>query len=68
MVWNRSAEVVCEYLRKGRAVEVLGRSQERSYEAADGTQRTVAEVSAYRVGFLSRQKTDSSSAAEKELA
>jgi|GEM_PF-6693443 len=68
VVWNRTAEVVCEYLRKGRAVEVVGRSQERSYEAADGTERTVAEVSAYRVQFLNRQKTNSSSPAEKEVA
>ena len=53
VVWNRTAEVVCEYLRKGRKVEVLGRAQERSYQAADGTDRKVTEVSAFRVVFLS---------------
>jgi single-strand DNA-binding protein len=55
VVWNRTAEVVCEYLRKGRLVEVVGRSQQRSYQAADGTDRTVDEISAFRVAFLSGQ-------------
>jgi single-strand DNA-binding protein len=67
VVWNRTAEVVCEYLRKGRPVEVVGRAQERSYEAADGTQRTVIEISAYRVQFLSREKLDEATS-EKEVA
>ena len=39
VVWGRTAEVVCEYLRKGRSVEVQGRAQERSYEV-DGTSVT----------------------------
>jgi len=58
VVWNRSAEVVCEYLRKGRRVEVVGRPQERSYKAADGTDREVAEVVAFQVNFLSAQGSD----------
>lgn len=53
VVWNRSAEVVCEYLRKGRRVEVVGRPHQRSYKAADGTDREVTEVIAFRVNFLS---------------
>jgi single-strand DNA-binding protein len=58
VVWNRSAEVVCEYLRKGRRVEVVGRTQQRSYTAADGTDREVTEVVAFRVNFLSGQGSD----------
>ena len=58
VVWNRSAEVVCEYLRKGRRVEVVGRPQQRSYKAADGTDREVTEVIAFRVNFLSGQSSD----------
>lgn len=64
VIWNRSAEVVCEYLRKGRRVEVVGRPQQRSYEAADGTDREVTEVIAFRVNFLSGQGSDP--AAEEE--
>ena len=66
VVWNRTAEVVCEYLRKGRRVEVIGRTQQRSYEAADGTDREVTEIIAFRVQFLSRQARGS--AAEQEVA
>jgi single-strand DNA-binding protein len=57
VAWNRTAEVVCQFLKKGRLVEVTGRSQERTYTANDGTDRTVTEISAYRVQFLTAQPT-----------
>lgn len=66
VIWNRTAEVVCEFLRKGRSVEITGRPQERSYEAADGTLRQVAEIVARRVQFLNRQQVEP--ATEKEVA
>lgn len=68
VVWNRNAEVVCKYLRKGRAVQVVGKPQQRSYEAADGAERTVSEISAYRVQFLSREELAATAAPEKEAA
>jgi single-strand DNA-binding protein len=69
VVWNRSAEVLCEYLRKGRAVEVTGRERQRTYQASDGTERTVTEISAYRVRFLSRTELAAATAApEQEVA
>jgi single-strand DNA-binding protein len=67
VVWNRTAEVVCEYLRKGRAVEVVGRPQERTYETADGTERKVIEIMAWRVTFISA-KAQAPVAVEKEVA
>lgn len=69
VAWNRTAEVLCEYLRKGRAVEVSGRERQRSYEAGDGSERTVTEVSAHRVRFLSRSELAAATAApEQEVA
>jgi single-strand DNA-binding protein len=69
VVWNRTAEVVCQYLRKGRGVRVVGREQQRSYETGDGTARTVTEVSAFGVKFLSREELAAATAApEKEAA
>jgi single-strand DNA-binding protein len=65
VVWGRQAEVVCEYLRKGRLIEVTGRSQERSWRAQDGSERRVAEVVAYRVQFLSA-KSSAPVAAEEQ--
>jgi single-strand DNA-binding protein len=52
VVWGRQAEVVCQYLKKGRLVEVTGRSQERTFEGKDGEQRRTTEVVAYNVQFL----------------
>ena len=53
VLWERTAEAVCKWLRKGRAVEVVGRLQQREYEAQDGTKRSVEEIVAWRVRFVS---------------
>lgn len=52
VVWGRQAEVVCQFLRKGSAVEVDGRTQERSYQPAEGDERMVTEIIARAVHFL----------------
>lgn len=51
IVWERDAENVCKYLRKGRLVTIEGRLQQRGYQAADGTERQVDEIVARRVQF-----------------
>jgi single stranded DNA-binding protein len=66
VVWKRNAEVVCQYLGKGRMVEVTGRPQTRSWTDSDGNEREAVEISAYRVQFLSRQAVSATS--EKEVA
>jgi single-strand DNA-binding protein len=65
VVWKRTAEVVCEYLKKGRLVEVTGRAQERTWTDRDGNERTTPEVSAFSVQFVSSPKREAS---EQELA
>ena len=55
VVWGKTADVVCQFLKKGRLVEVTGRPQERSYTAADGSERNVTEIVAWRVQFVRRQ-------------
>ena len=55
--WGRTAEVVCQYLKKGRLIEVTGRRQERTYTAGDGSERTVDEIVAFRVQFLRARDT-----------
>ncbi len=67
VVWRKSAEVVCQYLKKGRMVEVTGYPQQRSYTAADGSQRTVTEIVARRVQFV-RRNTEAPSATSSEVA
>lgn len=44
VLWGKSAEALEPYLKKGKSVLVKGRLQTRSYEAKDGTKRTVTEI------------------------
>jgi single-strand DNA-binding protein len=53
VVWGRTAEAVCAYMRKGRLVHVEGRIQPRSWTGSDGSERRSVEVIAKRVQFLS---------------
>ena len=53
VVWRSQAESCAKYLDKGKLCAVDGRLQIRNYEANDGKKRTVAEVVADNVRFLS---------------
>lgn len=44
VAWGRQAEVICQYLGKGRQIALSGRLQSRSYDAQDGSKRYVTEV------------------------
>lgn len=52
VAWRQTAELCAKYLAKGRKVAVTGSLQIRSYQAQDGQKRTVAEVVADNVEFL----------------
>lgn len=54
--WRELAEVCAKYLCKGRKVLVTGQIQSRQYEAQDATKRTVTEIVADEVEFLSSRK------------
>ena len=53
VAWRNLGERCGEYLAKGKMVAVEGRLQIRSYEDNNGVKRTVAEVVADDVRFLS---------------
>lgn len=53
IAWRGLAETCGRYLSKGKMVAVEGRLQIRTYEANDGSKRTVAEIVADNVQFLS---------------
>ncbi len=53
VVWNKAAETAAQYLNKGKQVAVDGRLEQRSWTAQDGTRRSVVEIVAERVEFLS---------------
>ena len=50
--WEKQAELCVKYLRKGSAVLVEGRLQERHWDGADGKRNYRTEVIAARVSFI----------------
>jgi single-strand DNA-binding protein len=64
--FGRTAEVCCQYLKRGRRVQATGRQQERAWIDRDGNPRVSAEIVAFRVKFLSGR--GKAPVAEKELS
>jgi len=52
VVWRGQGENCHKYLKKGSKCAVVGTLQNRSYDANDGTKRTVTEIIADEVEFL----------------
>ena len=63
VVWGKTAENCNLYLKKGSPLFVEGRMQSRSWETPDGQKKSVIEVVADRVQFLSARKSENT---EKE--
>jgi len=54
--WDKKAEIICEYMTKGKMISVSGRLQTSSYEASDGTKRYKAEVIVEDFQFVDSKK------------
>lgn len=50
--WQKSAEFVAKYFKKGQRIGLTGRLQVRSYQAQDNSTRYVCEVVAENVEFV----------------
>ena len=61
ITWQKTAELVANYLKKGRLVAVEGRLQIRNYTNAEGQKKYVTEVIASNVQFLDRAKEEAKS-------
>lgn len=57
IAWREKGEFVARHFTKGKKIAVEGYLQVRSYEAKDGTKRTVAEVIADNVEFVEKRET-----------
>lgn len=57
--WRNTAEFVCRYFGKGSMIAVDGHLQSRSYQAKDGSNRTVVEVMADNISFTGEKRDDS---------
>ncbi len=62
VVWNKQAENVANYLRKGSLALVEGSLQTRKYQDNQGQDRYITEVRAQRVVFMDGQGQGSSPA------
>lgn len=59
--WRGKAETCGKYLKKGNKVAVCGSLQNRSYEDKDGNKRTVTDVIASDVEFLTPKQSEEES-------
>ena len=60
VVWGKQAEIVREYLAKGRQVYVEGSLQTRQWDDREGNKRTTTEIKAARVLMLGRPPSSGS--------
>ena len=61
VAWEKTAEIIGQYVTKGQKIAVEGRIQTRSYDANDGSKRYVTEVVVNSMEFCeSRRDTGSS--------
>ena len=58
IVWRAPADNCARYLKKGSRAAVSGSIQIRSYDAQDGSRRSVTEIVADEVQFLSTKNED----------
>jgi single-strand DNA-binding protein len=58
VVWGKQAEACGEYLKKGSPVLIEGRLQSRSWETDAHEKRSILEVVAERVQFLSSRRSE----------
>lgn len=56
VVFDRLAEIICQYVQKGNLLWVEGRLRTRSYKGRDGTDKTVTEIIAESVQFMRSQQ------------
>lgn len=63
VVWRNQAENCSKFLKKGSKCGVVGRLQNSSYEASDGTKRYATDIVADEVEFLNSKNSDGSDGA-----
>lgn len=56
VAWGKTAAAVYQYLKKGDRVIVQGRLTTREFDGSDGTKKTVTEINANDVVFLTMSK------------
>lgn len=66
VAWNKTAEFVSNYFKKGKMIIVIGRISTRSWETQDGKKAYATEVTASEVSF-GESKSENPSAAKDDF-
>lgn len=67
IAFNKTAELIAKYTKKGSQIAVVGRIQTRSYDAQDGTKRYVTEVLISEVKFLDKKEDNLESMTDSQI-
>lgn len=62
VAWQKSAEFVANYFKKGQEMALEGRLQVRTYDGNDGQRKWVTEVVVEQAEFVGGKKSDSNNA------
>ena len=62
VAWEKTAEIISQYVTKGQKIAVEGRIQTRSYDANDGSKRYATEVVVNSMEFCEGRRDTGSSA------
>lgn len=61
VAWGKAGEIIAQYVKKGDALLVSGRLDQRSYEDKDGNKRQAVEVNVEDFNFVSGGRSDGGS-------
>ena len=67
VAWQKAAENIYKFVKKGDQLSVVGRIEVRSYEAQDKTKRYVTEVVVEEFEFLGGKKDGKEKVAETKM-
>ena len=62
IAWNKLAETVANYLKKGQQVAITGRLQNRTWDDAEGNKHYITEVIAEELEFIESRNSRQSDA------
>jgi single-strand DNA-binding protein len=68
VVWNKAAEILADYTKKGSLIGVEGRIETRNYENGEGNRVYVTEVVVENFTFLESKKQEEEQPQPKQAA
>lgn len=66
VAWNTTAEFLNKYFKKGQAIAIVGRLQNRSYEDKEGQKRYTTEVVVEETEFIGNKKEEKTTPFEED--